>query len=414
MLVDTEAHDFSELMVVNTLRGWQGAGVAMVNTATQSPIMICRSRFTATDLVLSQQYETFLKKGTKRLLAGHCRWPTKGNQTIENIHPHSFEHITLTHNGTMHYINGKYFIDYKADGKSDTAILCEEIAQHGIQSVMRKSRGAWSLVVLNAKDKTISFLRNKERPLYFAWPSKGVRTTMFWSSEELQLQLVLGKRYPQLHIEELPENILHVFKIGECRPEMTEEVKGEEIVYTNTSWRSNARPSHGVVFGLVPDDFEDQDDWDWWVHNGQKPQTGVTASNTPQDVDPELPWEQQEAKKKGQSVVPFRQKESKPSISAVRDIVNNTTSGTKDTYDIDNQTNAQYFPTKGNYVVSHRDLTRFLHRGCCVCSDPGDWLSYVAKEYHWVSYNEFVCKECENDDGNRELLRNQFPNAYLS
>jgi hypothetical protein len=106
-----------------------------------------------------------------------------------NTHPFEFDHITGAHNGTLDYqsqkrleeaIGEKYPVDSQTMiaaiaklGIEETISLCEEGAT--------SSDGAWALVWYDAMDNSLNFLRNKHRPMWYAFNEELDR--IFWGSE---------------------------------------------------------------------------------------------------------------------------------------------------------------------------------------------------------------------------------------
>lgn len=183
-LSQPEVATFRDLMMVSVLRGSDGAGLIAVPRDTQKPITVEKSVGTAAGLAASYKFSDAVKD-TPSLLIGHARLPTRGDITEDHVHPHSHGDIIGIHNGTMQTVMGRKV----EDGESDSSLLIKAIAEHPLQDVIDNSEGAYALVWLDKKARRVHFLRNKDRPLFFA-SSPG---TMYWSSEHAMLQFILTR-----------------------------------------------------------------------------------------------------------------------------------------------------------------------------------------------------------------------------
>lgn len=129
----------------------------------------------------SKVYEQVVEKGGEAaILIGHTRKKTIGEVSIKNAHPFDFadEGICGVHNGTL---NGTARLDGHDWKKVDSEILYEHLSKNGPEDTFNRTEGAWACVWWNDRDKTLNFIRNNERPLYFTW-SKDMEM-MFWASE---------------------------------------------------------------------------------------------------------------------------------------------------------------------------------------------------------------------------------------
>jgi hypothetical protein len=132
---------------------------------------------------------------TSRALLGHCRAATRGESSRFNAHPFCFDNIVGTHNGTLSYQSHKKLTG-EAKFQTDSEAIFAEIEAFGIGPTVKKFKGykendtfscpdAYALVWYDTRENSINFLRNKERPLYFAFDKK--REQLFWSSEMAHL-----------------------------------------------------------------------------------------------------------------------------------------------------------------------------------------------------------------------------------
>jgi len=113
-LTDPEIETFRELMVMNTLRGSEGAGIVAVGSGQKQPIHVLKTDASGADLVMSAPFYKLMQT-RRKLIVGHCRLPTRGTTALDDIHPHKVEHISGVHNGTLWQLNGKAIPDKASD-----------------------------------------------------------------------------------------------------------------------------------------------------------------------------------------------------------------------------------------------------------------------------------------------------------
>jgi len=162
--------------------------------------------------------------GNHRLLMGHCRASTKGETIRKNAHPFMFENIIGTHNGTLSNRTHSEFEGYKKLG-TDSECIFAEIENSGIEETVKKFRGPWStnteqcedayaLVWFNASENSLNMLRNRERPLYYAFDKD--KKTLFYSSEACHLAAAMvDTPHDDKYIYSLPENMHYSWVIPE-------------------------------------------------------------------------------------------------------------------------------------------------------------------------------------------------------
>ncbi len=98
-------------------------------------------------------------------IIGHGRWATRGSVDAVNAHPFQHEHITLVHNGTI-----QSGISYAKKGDTkievDSHALCVAMAEKGVMEALVDIRGAYAVIVHDAKEGCLYAARNDERPLH--------------------------------------------------------------------------------------------------------------------------------------------------------------------------------------------------------------------------------------------------------
>jgi len=193
---------FQHLLIYNSTRGLDSTGAGSVkrhNAHGKAPQMVVAKElgnpFELLSIERKGQHDIDdVLSGTQRALLGHCRAKTTGAIHRKNAHPFMFDNIIGTHNGTLSYMTHQKLTGAKKF-ETDSEALYYEIEQFGIAEAMKKIRAsdrenvqhpdAYALVWYDAKNNSINFLRNKERPLWFCFSKD--RQKLFWSSEKLHL-----------------------------------------------------------------------------------------------------------------------------------------------------------------------------------------------------------------------------------
>ena len=166
----------------------------------------------------SRTYENAIEKGGESsILIGHTRAKTIGEVSVKNAHPFDFEEqgICGVHNGTL---QGTSKLDGYQYQKVDSEVLYNHLALNGPEDTFSKAEGAFACVWWNDKEKTLNFIRNDQRPLWFTW-SEDMKM-MFWASEiwmfgviGRKVKLWDGGEEKQKYVE-LPLNTLWSFRIN--------------------------------------------------------------------------------------------------------------------------------------------------------------------------------------------------------
>lgn len=188
---------FQSLLIVDSLRGTDSTGIAVVGS--QFDVKIAKQVGNPFELFDTKSYDKALM-GLNRVLIGHNRWSTVGASSRANAHPFQFKHITGAHNGTL---KNKYALLNGGTFDVDSQALYNHIAEEGLKSAITKADGAWALTWWDANEKSVNFLRNQERPLWMIRSEDG--KTLFWASELWMLEGVLdreGYKYGDPHLVE--------------------------------------------------------------------------------------------------------------------------------------------------------------------------------------------------------------------
>jgi predicted glutamine amidotransferase len=182
-----------EGLYITALRGQESTGIAVLPKSKGEDPEIYKRALSGADFIE--------KKNTLRLLSnisssygvlGHNRSSTKGAVMDENAHPFQYKHITLIHNGTVQ--NAEWLIQGKkcaADNDVDSAKVAWAFSEAEPDDLLEKMHGGYSLVWWDARDATLHFARNTEKPMY--WVVSENADTMYFASELGMLRMLVDR-----------------------------------------------------------------------------------------------------------------------------------------------------------------------------------------------------------------------------
>ena len=243
------------LLLLDYNRGKDATGFASVRERTRE-IRVAKQLGNPFNLFDSKGFETALNGNMSQVFIGHNRAKTIGSNTVFNSHPFEYDHIVGAHNGTLSLTQCDF--DGIQEHGVDSQYIIDSISKKGIKETVKGMVGAWALVWYDQLNHTINFLRNKERPLWWA-KSKDCKK-LYWASEWQMLDAAItvhgnaqedlwcderGYRYfpfeeDILYTQEIPENLtaaLGVFKTYkgyEGKPAKT-------YTYSPTIWNKGNR-----------------------------------------------------------------------------------------------------------------------------------------------------------------------------
>ena len=436
---------FKDMLDVCQVRGRHATGVIKVDDDLDYSYI--KNVGPPTYLFDRRSYEDIVEKGNASVLVGHCRHKTSGNNDVASAHPFDYEDegIIGVHNGTL---TGHHKLDGHTFNKVDSDVLYGHLAVNGPEETFNQTFGAWACVWWNDVDKTLNFIRNKERPLWFAW-SEDCKT-MFWASElwmfgpvSRRITLWKGEKGKGPYVE-LPENTLWSFHINpkakkeekflrmkapiKIEPKV-EEVRGYQGNHTTTPYRggNSWKGVNGIYRreklleakkgGEVADPFQKDklDDDPNAIGLGQGPsitpignvsfiQNSLNEKATKVDTKktegstrkilslqgPSSPTSQLETKD-GQSSE-SEKSSTKTNLSLIKHLSNvslRTVAGMQ--YITDNKTGKE---------ISQQEFDEQTKGTCCFCKTPVGDLSEVAE---FFSASSFICTTCVQDPADIKL-----------
>lgn len=178
---------FDDLLLVTQLRGRDSTGVFAVTDGNE--VRHIKVLGTPDQLFDRKSYDDVIR-GFPKVMAGHCRSKTIGENSVQNAHPYDFDNIIGMHNGTLKAYYQMEGYDHK---KTDSYALYHNIDRYGVIETMQNvdPAGAYALVWWDKVDNRLKFLRNDQRPLWFAW-TKDMKA-MIWCSEPWMFNVIARK-----------------------------------------------------------------------------------------------------------------------------------------------------------------------------------------------------------------------------
>lgn len=218
---------FTNLLYLDWFRGKHSTGVGLIKKKDEHSLL----KEVGHPFTLYEnnpdvfEYQGGIKSTVNlKALIGHNRAATRGAVTKENAHPFAHGDIVGAHNGTLRVTNK---LDHFEEFEVDSEALIWNIAEHG-PDILNQVSGAWALTWYNQAEEKMYFIRNHERPLYYA-RSKD-RDVVLWASEPWMLKIASSKNSHSIEdeIKEFTANKLYSLDLSDCnfqfrKVEMVEE-----------------------------------------------------------------------------------------------------------------------------------------------------------------------------------------------
>lgn len=187
---------FKTMLFLDTIRGKDSTGIAAIPTAygEDTDPLIVKALGTAEKFLDTKEVQSTLTY-SKMGFIGHNRAATVGVKTAENAHPFRHEHITGVHNGTLEY-GATDLLSPDKDFGTDSETIYWAIAHKGLEWTLARLHGAFALAWFDAKERTMNFIRNSERPFWTGF-TENDRQMVFGSDKDLlNLAIRYGKMTP--------------------------------------------------------------------------------------------------------------------------------------------------------------------------------------------------------------------------
>lgn len=173
---------FRNLLQLDVVRGPHSTGAISVRPV-KGRFDMAKAAMLPDDFMQMRCFKD-LMAGSHVALMGHNRYATIGAVNGVNAHPFENKNIVGMHNGTL--TNWRKSLIGAADFDVDSECLLDNIGTYGADDVIPDVEGAWALTWYDKLTHTISFLRNDQRPLWFATSED--KKTLFYASEPWMIQ----------------------------------------------------------------------------------------------------------------------------------------------------------------------------------------------------------------------------------
>jgi hypothetical protein len=170
---------FKNLLIANTLRGFDSTGIASAND--RGVTKVYKRAVVASELVLHKDFDV-VANAQSQVLIGHTRAATVGKINHDTAHPFVHGNTVAAHNGTL---SRWYTLDGYQQFHVDSDCLIYNLDKYGWEATIPKVRGAWAITMYDAETHELQIMRNDERPLYIVENVQG--SCVYWASEKWML-----------------------------------------------------------------------------------------------------------------------------------------------------------------------------------------------------------------------------------
>lgn len=351
----------SNLLYLDTWRGRDSTGVAAIRHNADTQVL--KSTVPGYEFVEGPALEQFLRF-TDFCWIGHNRHGTIGRNIKTNAHPFTVDDedggclLVGAHNGTLK--NKHDLVDHAVFG-TDSEALFNNIVEEGLEKTIAKVEGAWALTFYDHDEEQLKIIRNKERPLFYAFEEG--RKTLIWASEMWMIRVACSRNDVKLESDKVfsfEEDTVYSFPAPmKANDVLTFERKG------------------GVAGKQAPAFFQHWKDRPWigGKKSEEKEQTKPLIllppkdQNTPSGTTKAIPGESQQTPKKYSS---------------------NVESNTQSDDVVDIQSVRRYKGYRGASLTK-QEIDSQLENGCSWCE-----LEFITKEdkFAWLAPGKPVCHKC--------------------
>lgn len=365
------------MLYLDTWRGRDSTGVAAIRHNADTAIL--KSTVPGYEFVEGPKLENHLRLNDFCWI-GHNRFGTMGKNIKTNAHPFSIDDedggclIVGAHNGTL---RNKHVLKEHARFGTDSEALFNNIAIEGLEDSIAKVEGAWALTYYDHLEEELRFIRNKERPLFYAYEEG--KKTLIWASEMWMIRVACSRYNVKLegdNVYSLAEDTLYSFpapmKINEeLVVKRKGGVVGKETPTFFQRWNKDKRTggaseNHTATHQKRTETTQSSETSSQRaIVVGQNPVTTTTQSGTEQ---------QNSGEKQPQKNVSSSEKGSNTQPNKVQDILS-----------------AKKYKGHGGVLLSKRELDEQLENGCGWCE-----LEFISPDerFAWMAPGKPVCHKC--------------------
>ncbi len=378
------------LLLLNMFRGEDSTGMFDVTPGQKPVVHYWKSVEHPTWFLTESFYPTWnarWKKTMPVLAAVHCRAATQGKIKKENAHPFKHGHILGMHNGT---ITNKFLNRDKFD--TDSEAIFYNIYTHGIEKALGEIQDkdpAFALIWYDTKERSINFIRNSRRTLYY---SEAYKDTLYWSSDDAHLKMgIAANSYSKTvpFCTTFTTGTLYTIKLESKSLDFEKtHIKEAEEPIKNYGW-SNYSSQHKQYWEKSSSD---------WLKDGKtSEEVGQPAYHYYKNFDKksklwftEFQFQQLEDARK-------REKEAQkkllpPSVNTVVDMAGKPIKEDKLNDDLPFEKESVLYPYGPRFEICLDEKTymKRLKKGCtCCASEPT-----LSDNVFWFNYDDFLCLDC--------------------
>lgn len=195
------------MLLLDYPRGEHSTGFAAIRSSNEEA-KIAKISSNPIDLFQMQSFKDALHGNSSDVFIGHNRHATRGAISTFNAHPFHCDHIVGVHNGTLTYATVGALESAVGEKFSvDSQLLFKAIAKLGIKETMKLMEegrdswsGAWALVWYDQREKTLNVIKNKYRPLWFAFTKDFKRLFIASENETIKAAFILAKNAYELYV----------------------------------------------------------------------------------------------------------------------------------------------------------------------------------------------------------------------
>lgn len=227
-----EANMFRDMLVLDTLRGFDSTGVFGVSN--KGNMAMVKDAINGASFVKTKEYSDFSSSitGAGLFAVGHNRAATRGSISDKNAHPFCIDDkIVLVQNGTY---KGSH--THLKNTDVDTEAIAHVIAEEdNIEKALKRINAAYALVWHNIQTKTLNIIRNDERPMYITYTKTG--GVIFASEREI---ILMAAARNDIHLNEVP----YLIKEGQLVSFQIQDNKSYEMDCKDIDYKFNYQQGH--------------------------------------------------------------------------------------------------------------------------------------------------------------------------